>query len=205
MPSVEALTGMMESKPTEELNAMFQDPGTWSEEALAAARIVLGERGAAPVQPVIVNQAEGYGNSVAKRFSPTEVGGWLLLYCVRLCVFGPVRIMGLLGELTDIDKASALGRGFTYAEVGIGTVLGVFGVIVGAKVWKKREGSIFFARLFEISMITFLVVEFMFMAMFFSSAVPKVAGSLFAGVITSVIWFAYLKKSVRVKTVFPRG
>ena len=127
---------------------------------------------------------------------PSGVGGWLLFFCISLTVLSPLNIL---------MRASAgwhLTSPYLLNDLGA-----LYGTVVGAALWLKRPISLMLLRIYFIIAAGVAVLgvlnliatalrthESLFLARGFTGALEYV------GIL--LLWFAYFRKSVRVRNTF---
>jgi hypothetical protein len=114
------------------------------------------------------------------------VGGWLLVLCLILCVFGPLGcFLEVVSYPSPLTVIVALGIGF-------------YGFAAGYKLWTIKPGAVRFAR-------TFLIVNIALRACLGLIAIltsPKLFSAAPFLNIWTIIWFVYLGRSERVAITY---
>ena len=148
---------------------------------------------------------------------PTEpqykgVGGWLLLLCLGLIVFGPLITLGSLAagyrESSEyFDQFPGL-LVIIVIDTFLSLGLMAFSVYAGIGLWRVRPGAVQMAKRFLLCFLGYLVVAAVlpFMAGLPSAAnevmIVEVIKEMFRGVIYFAIWYTYLNKSKRVRDTY---
>ena len=127
---------------------------------------------------------------------PSGVGGWLLFFCISLTVLSPLNIL---------MRASA-GWRLTSPYL-LNDLAGLYGAVVGTVLWLKQPISLMLLRIYFIIAAGVAVLgvlnliatalrthESLFLARGFTGALEYV------GIL--LLWFAYFRKSVRVRNTF---
>ena len=129
---------------------------------------------------------------------PNGVGGWLLVYCLTLTMLAPGYIL--------IQLSIAPIR-FTNIYVLADAVRIAYGMVVGILLWTRRPISLLFLKvyfiiiaaqflLYSLDMVAFSLRQHS--SIFLAPAFPALA--IGAGI--TLLWFAYFRKSVRVRNTF---
>ena len=129
---------------------------------------------------------------------PNGVGGWLLVYCVGLTCVAPFYILMNL-------SATPIRSDNTYYLIDIVRI--AYGFVVGVLLWTRRSVSLLLLKgyFFFIAAATLLyALELVRVAMQTHSSIFAEARftSLFVGTGVTLLWFAYFRKSVRVKNTY---
>lgn len=120
------------------------------------------------------------------------VDGWLLFFCVSLVVFAPIRIL-----------ANGLSESFYHGNT-TDLVLVGYGMLVGGFVWTAhRSAFVFLWIYFGVT----LVLSLLAIAGYAVSPQPRPEAVLqiVRGLIVTLIWFWYFKRSDRVQATFGRN
>ena len=129
----------------------------------------------------------------ARRPGLKGVGGWLLFFCILLTLVNPaaVFVMAWSGGFSEDNLVY-----FAWA---------VFGVVVGAMLWNVNQRV--FVLLWIYFAITVLIQALAIVGM--AASEDKVEASemtlTLRGLVYTVIWFLYFKKSDRVQATFGRN
>jgi hypothetical protein len=153
---------------------------------------------AAPSPILMPGQAPAPAHSVVS--GPSGIGGWLLCFCIVITILSPLstmpRILLLLRFRRMPDPTSSL------------DMLRVFyGLVVGVFLWTKRPIALFLLRVYFIAFAVILALSILAMiaasmqahsSIFLSVRFPTI-GTLLGYM---MLWFAYFKKSVRVRNTY---
>ena len=140
------------------------------------------------------------------------VGGWLLLLCLGLTVFGPLITLGSLvaayGESSKyFDQFPGL-LVITVIDTFLSLGLMAFSVYAGIGLWSVRPGAVQMAKRYLLCYMGYLAIAAVlpFMAGLPSAAneamSAEVAKDTFRGIIYFAIWHSYLNKSKRVRDTY---
>lgn len=121
------------------------------------------------------------------------VGGWLLFFCISLTLLAPLLML-----------IRVWGGGFELEGM-IDLALAAFGVLVGIMVWNVHPRA--FILLWVYFGLTALLLVLAIAGSFVGSEEqnPSEIMQLFRGLISTIIWFLYFKKSDRVQATFGRN
>jgi hypothetical protein len=189
--------------------------GEWSE-AVEIYESIAKEAPGTQVATYALNCAErlrGFQALAAEVEPPPQgVGGWLLLLCLSLTVFGPLWTLYNLTEsfnlLQDFDRFPGL---FVVATVDaiLSVGLGTFSIYAGVALWSIRPGAVQTAKTFLLCLLGYVAVAAIlpFMAGLPSTAsealIAAVVKNTVRGVVFVAIWYSYLNKSGRVSATYP--
>jgi hypothetical protein len=121
------------------------------------------------------------------------VGGWLLFFCISLTLLTPV--------LTLIRMWST-----SFGPEGmIDLALTAFGVIIGIMVWNVHPRAFLLLWIYFGLMALLLVLGIVGSFISSEEQNPSEIMQLFRGLISTIIWFLYFKKSDRVQATFGRN
>jgi hypothetical protein len=157
-----------------------------------------------PVQPVPAVSAAGPSPALIpleaqvsaapiRRPDLKGVGGWLLFFCVSLTVLAPVLVLSR-GEITDFSQTSI-----------IDLALVAFGILVGGFVWNVHRSSFVLLWIYFGANSLLLVLAIVGYAVSEEQGQPQEIIQLVRGLVSTVIWFLYFKKSNRVQATFGRN
>ncbi|MFZ2642508.1 MAG: DUF2569 family protein [Verrucomicrobiia bacterium] len=141
-----------------------------------------------------------------------RVGGWLLLFCLGLTVFGPlITLSSLVASFTEAAKYFDRFPGLlviTIIDSLLSLGLMTFGIFTGVVLWRVRPGALGIAKGYLLCFFIYIVIA---AVLPFLSGLPSQAnaamistgvGNLGRGVICFTIWYWYLEKSKRVKATY---
>jgi MFS family permease len=143
---------------------------------------------------------------------PKRVGGWLLLFCLGLTVFGPLITLGSLTAL--YSESSQFFHRFpgllviTVVDTLLSLGLMVFGIYTGIGLWSIRAGAVRATKRYLLCVLGYSAVAAIlpFMAGLPSAVnkamVPLVVIGTIGSVISFAIWYSYLNKSRRVRATY---
>jgi hypothetical protein len=140
------------------------------------------------------------------------VGGWLLLFCLVLTVFGPaITLYSLFSGFSEssdyFDQFPGL-RVITVIDTALSLALMAYSLYAGIGLWSVRPGAVRTAKRYLLCSLGYLVVAAIlpFCAGLPSSAneamIGEVAKNTLRGVVYFAIWYSYLSKSERVKATY---
>jgi hypothetical protein len=123
------------------------------------------------------------------------VGGWLLLFCVGTTIIGPLVL--LVEIAAKLQNASIVGSALPALLVAL-LAAGGFSIYTGATVWRVQTNALAVVKTYFIVMVGLASVVFLLSV---SGAYYNLAGPA-RTLISVAIWWAYFKKSKRVKATF---
>ena len=140
------------------------------------------------------------------------VGGWLLLLCLVLTVFGPLITLGSFAAgYSETSKYFDQFPGLLVITV-IDTFLSVglmaFSVYAGTGLWSIRPGAVQMAKRFLLCFLGYHAIGAIlpFMAGLPSAVnealIAQIAKDTIRGVISFAVWYSYLNKSKRVSATY---
>lgn len=150
----------------------------------------------------------------AAKARPNGIGGWLLLFCMSLTLFSPLLS---LGQMSNAWRASSPAFGSFPAfkdaliwENFCTTILGIYGIIVGCKIWSGNpRGRDLAQRYLNVSLVTYFGTEAITLALMTSlpsELLSEAIDGFFKGGIGQfvrfTIWWLYFKKSKRVRNTY---
>jgi len=129
---------------------------------------------------------------------PNGVKGWLLVYCLTLTMLGPAFV---------VINFSAEPSRFTNPSGLMETIRIAYGMVVGILLWTRRPISLLLLKvyfiiiaaqfaLFSLDMVALSLRQHS--SVFLAPTFPALA--IGAGI--TLLWFAYFRKSVRVRNTF---
>lgn len=142
----------------------------------------------------------GYNFALATggQHSPSiPVGGWLLLLCILLTIVQPFLIFGVM--FAQLTYAANL------IQVGLIVIwnvsLSIWSFYAGSALWQRREGAIRTAKIFLAgSLAANVVLVVLAMVLELGSGDARFVGG---GLLSALVWLAYLEKSERVRRTYP--
>jgi len=128
---------------------------------------------------------------------PSGVGGWLLFFCIGLTIFAPLTI------LMQAAAGSRFSTAYMFYDVRV-----LYGMVVGATLWLKQPISLMLLRVYFIiagaaaglGALSVVAAAIGTHASLFL-LVPRFTGA-FVPVGITVLWFAYFRKSARVRNTY---
>jgi Protein of unknown function (DUF2569) len=140
------------------------------------------------------------------------VGGWLLLLCLGLTVFGPVLVVigivrGFLADSPYFDTFPRL-RAVFFIDAALRAALTAFGIYAGVRLGTVRRGAVRITKTYFMCAVGYLIVGALlpFTAGLPSAAYPALAQTAAQQTIPALIsvgiWYAYLCRSKRVKATY---
>jgi len=144
------------------------------------------------------------------------VGGWLLLLCLRLTIFGPIFLLitlfGAISTSNEYSIAFAQAPGFTVVIIvivcSIYIVPMLFGIYAGIALWTIRKHAV---RLTKIATLIFLGLNLLdILAALGMAALGRQVANLSGAYVAlnlpilggNIVWYAYLNRSERVKNTY---
>jgi hypothetical protein len=120
-----------------------------------------------------------------------------VFFCVNLTILTPLVVLVQMGALS--------GRIYSYARINASRAL--YGIVVGIALWMKRPIAIFLLRIYFILTAAVMVVSFLRLVAFAQRthvSVLLVRGAIpvMTGCGIALLWFAYFRKSVRVRNTY---
>jgi hypothetical protein len=173
-------------------------------------------------------QNEDYKKTITETINPSQtpyastsvaidqkykgVGGWLLLLCLGLTVFGPIMTIVNLGigysEYSAVfDRFPGIKR-ITIIDTLLSLGLMAFSIYAGMGLWSIRPGAVQMAKRYLLTFLGYLPISAVlpFMAGLPSAAnntmLAAVAPGIIKGVIGFIIWYSYLNNSKRVRATY---
>jgi len=145
---------------------------------------------------------------------PKGIGGWLLFYCICLCILGP--IYGLLQLLGNWTLASASFAVYPQLKTAVllensgNFIIIVYGLIVGCLLWREHSRARQFIRQYLIIRLICLIgveiLAFTFLVNLPSKMIATTFGALLGASLREgvyfAIWWSYFKLSKRVRNTF---
>jgi hypothetical protein len=148
----------------------------------------------APLPTVSYLRSTALARSVI--IGPSGVDGWLLFFCIGLTIFSPLTIL----------MRTSTGWHF-FSRYLVDDLRVLYGMVVGAALWLARPISLMLLRIYFIiaagvAVLGVLNVVATALRMHESLfLLPGFTGALeYSGII--VLWFAYFRKSVRVRNTY---
>jgi Protein of unknown function (DUF2569) len=140
------------------------------------------------------------------------VGGWLLLLCLGLTVFGPaMTLYSLSAGYTEsspyFDQFPGL-KVVTVVDALLCFALMAFSIYAGAGLWTIRPGAVQVAKKYLLCFLGYHAVEAIlpFLAGLPAAAneamIVEVVKEALKGVLYFAIWYSYLNKSERVRSTY---
>lgn len=140
------------------------------------------------------------------------VGGWMLFFCISMCVLRPV--VGGFQIYLEVSafawkEANFPGRLLFASAVGVELSVIAFGLVAGIFLWRLRPRGIWMAK-------TFLLVQFLVPVLFLialttfvkvlggdsAALVPTMLPALGRALVYGVVWWLYLSRSHRVMRTY---
>lgn len=129
---------------------------------------------------------------------PSGVGGWLLFFCVSLVVLAPAFTLINLSRM-------AFSLQNLYYLANVAQVL--YAAVVGGMLWTRRPGSFLFLRIYFVLVAAQIGLN---AAEMFALALREYGSvwesdrftRLLVGAGVALLWFAYFRKSVRVRNTY---
>jgi hypothetical protein len=143
---------------------------------------------------------------------PSGVGGWLLLLCVGLTVFGP--ILGLYNISSGYKDASPYFdvvpgvKTLFMIDVPLSLGLVMFSLFAGAGLWGVRPGAVRTAKRYLLCLLGYSLVTLMLPYIvnmpkeMTKLVVPELIKGTFKTAIYVGVWYAYLSNSQRVRNTY---
>jgi hypothetical protein len=135
--------------------------------------------------------------TIPQNLGPSGIGGWLLLYCIGLSVLTP--LLGL-AELSILLR-------FRNYEYSLEILRVIYGTVVGVFLLMKRPVALFLLRIYFIviaATLLLVLLRVIALALRIHTSLALVQG--FTQVIVqtgfSILWFAYFRKSERVRNTY---
>jgi hypothetical protein len=165
----------------------------------------------------IPDAADQQATPPALTSAPTEprykgVGGWLLLLCLGLTVFGPVSTLYFLA--TGYTEASQLFDQFpglkviTVVDSLLGLGLMAFSIYAGTGLWSIRPGAVQMAKRYFLFFLGYYAVAAILPflaglpAAVNEAMIGEVVKDTLRGVLYFAVWYSYLNKSERVRSTY---
>jgi hypothetical protein len=120
-----------------------------------------------------------------------------VFFCVNLTILTPLVVLAQMGALA--------GRIHSYDMINASRAL--YGIVVGLALWMKRPIAIFLLRIYFILTAATMVISLLRLVAFAQRthvSVLLVQGAIpvMAGCGIALLWFAYFRKSVRVRNTY---
>ena len=138
------------------------------------------------------------------------IGGWLLLLCVGLTVFTPIRTLGsLAGSYIESAQYFEQFPGLLIVTV-VDTILSLglmaFSVYAGLGLWRIRAGAVETAKNYLWWFLAYHVVAaalpFGLPSEAHRAMMEQVVKNMVGAVVAFAIWYSYLNRSKRVKATY---
>ena len=128
---------------------------------------------------------------------PSGVGGWLLVFCITLTVLAPLAVLFPVVALRRIPS--------NYFRPEIVRVL--YGVIVGIVLWSRQAIALMMLRIYFVVLAVTLGLSWLrLIALSLQSHTSVFLFPVFTAVLMytggSILWFAYFRKSIRVRNTY---
>ena len=140
---------------------------------------------------LIPSDAEGPAAPI-RRPDLKGVGGWLLFFCVSLTVLAPVLVLSRV--VTDFSQSNI-----------IDLVLVAFGILVGGLVWNVHRSAFVLLWIYFGANTLLSTLAIVGYALTAEQGREMEIIQLVRGLVSTVIWFLYFKKSDRVQATFGRN
>lgn len=142
--------------------------------------------------------------SEQEKRAPSEVGGWLLLFCVVLTFVLPISIVypTIAALQSGLDVV-----GLVYALVYL--AVAIFSFVSGLLLWRVRPNAVTTAKLFLLAQAAFALALYLKTLLGSGTITPDSAGTLAVGTVVrpllfALLWYSYLRKCKRVQATFSR-
>ncbi len=157
-----------------------------------------GREASLQIDPPVPLPTTSYPRSTALTLpvvGPNGVGGWLLFFCLGLTIFAPLTI------LMRTTAGWRFSIPYLFYDVRV-----LYGMVVGAALWLEKPISLTLLRIYFIiagagAILGVLNGAATALQMHESLLLPDFTGAFWAvGII--LLWFAYFRKSVRVRNTY---
>jgi hypothetical protein len=127
------------------------------------------------------------------------VRGWLLLFCISQTIIGPVVVLA----------EAAKSKSFPTIAIDLG--LTALSIYTGVALWRRRTNSFRWLKAYFLVLLTFAVLGLLASIILRRSylerdlSINPVLGGCIRTVASVIIWWAYFKKSKRVRATYGRN
>lgn len=148
-----------------------------------------------------------------KVFRYTEVGGWLLLFCIALTIISPLRTLyNLVSSYNELEQFFEIFPGIKnllYIDGFLSISLMILSIRAGIALWQIKPGAVKMGKDYLLYFLGYAIIATMLPFMIGLPAeankemIPEVIKGAIQSILYFAIWFSYLKVSIRVKDTYP--
>lgn len=148
-----------------------------------------------------------------KVFRYTEVGGWLLLFCIALTIISPLRtlynLVSSYNELEEYFTVFPSIKNLLYIDGFLSIALMFLSVRAGIALWQMKRGAVKMGKDYLLYFLGYTLIAAMLPFMIGlptvanDAMVPEVIKGAIQSVVYFTIWYTYLNVSKRVKDTYP--
>jgi uncharacterized protein DUF2569 len=135
---------------------------------------------------------------------PSGLGGWLLLPIFHLFLDAFIVLVGILQAITlDQPPTNNESRLAMVVYILVSTAIGIFAAYCTVHIFRKKKDVPALMSQFYLLIFGKIAASAALLHLFPDVQIPPASiGGIFAAAISTIIWIAYFKQSVRVRNTF---